>query len=93
MIFFQSISDREGTEDLSEEANPDSDDPEPETEPESTESDSAAKMDLDAFLSQFVLIKTPYGYILARAPQQVTIFWAFEPQLNISTKIMTFLSF
>ena len=34
-----------------------------ETEPES-------KMDLDAFLSQFVLIKTPYGYILARAPQQ-----------------------
>jgi hypothetical protein len=26
-------------------------------------------MDLDAFLSQFVLIKTPYGYILARAPQ------------------------
>jgi hypothetical protein len=70
--FFQSISDREGTEDLSEEANPDSADPE--TEPESTESDSAAKMDLDAFLSQFVLIKTPYGYILARAPQQVTIF-------------------
>ena len=35
------------------------------------ESESEAKMDLDAFLSQFVLIKTPYGYILARAPQQV----------------------
>jgi len=34
--------------------------------------ESDAKMDLDAFLSQFVLIKTPYGYILARAPQQVT---------------------
>lgn len=27
-----------------------------------------SSMDLEDFLSQFVLIKTPYGYILAKAP-------------------------
>ena len=36
---------------------------------EEPETEDPAKMDLEAFLSQFILIKTPYGYILARAPQ------------------------